>query len=408
MDLIKQLEEQMRVFGVSTQRMSLTEEKIHEFDGGLREYFFHDFDYEAALQNSLRYCEEGTVYVVTDQFGLLYYTFLIPGVYTDGEGKEMMRIGPFLTEPLKQLVSRIMEKNKLTFLQEKELEDYLYGVPWMEEMASFESLILLQVHYIYGNKGAVEVNRVEEYYGQVIQPAAPQEKESSTLTMRELEERYRKEDEMLDAIRCGNMEEAFEAQKRLVFHHVNQREGYGTLRETKNMMIISNTLYRKAVQEAAVHPAHIDRLSRSFAKKIEECVFAKDMRDLGHEMIRKYCLLVRNHSLQSYSQIVRDAINYIECNMKEPVTLKELAENGNVSVSYLATRFKKEVGQSVVDYMNEKRVFASIRYLSTTDLTISEVAERVGINDENYFSRLFKKYQGRTPKQYRNLMRAKM
>ena len=166
MDLIKQLEEQMRVFGVSTQRMSLTEEKIHEFDGGLREYFFHDFDYEAALQNSLRYCEEGTVYVVTDQFGLLYYTFLIPGVYTDGEGKEMMRIGPFLTEPLKQLVSRIMEKNKLTFLQEKELEDYLYGVPWMEEMASFESLILLQVHYIYGNKGAVEVNRVEEYYGQ--------------------------------------------------------------------------------------------------------------------------------------------------------------------------------------------------------------------------------------------------
>lgn len=59
----------------------------------------------------------------------------------------------------------------------------------------------------------------------------------------------------------------------------------------------------------------------------------------------------------------------------------------------------------MVDYINEKRVFASLRYLATTDLSVAQIAERVGIGDENYFSRLFKKYQKRTPKQYRNLMR---
>lgn len=408
MDLIKQLEEQMKAFGVAIWRFSLTDKGIRTFDGGLQEYFFQDFDYEAALRYTLKYCEEKTVYVHTDHFGLHRYSFLVPGAYAGGQAKEMVVIGPFLTEPPNQLLPQIAEKNQLTPRQEKELEEFFYGIPLIAQTEAFESMVFLQVNYICGGRDDLEINRIEEYYGQTVRPQVRTEREQPRLTMKVLEERYRQEEELLKAIRQGNMEQAFEAQRKLSHHHLAQREGYSTLRETKNMLVICNTLYRKAVQEAAVHPIHIDRLSRNFARKIEACVFVKELEDLGHEMIRKYCLLVRNYSLQGYSQIVRDAINYIECNIREPITLKELAENGNVSVSYLAARFKKEVGQTVVDYMNEKRVFASIRYLSTTDMTIAEVAEQVGINDENYFSRLFKKYQDRTPKQYRNMMRAKM
>lgn len=173
------------------------------------------------------------------------------------------------------------------------------------------------------------------------------------------------------------------------------------------MMLSSNTLFRKAVQAAAVHPFHIDKVSGTYAKKIEDCIFVKDLEELAHEMIRKYCLLVRNYSLIGYSTVVRNAINYIICNLKEPLSLKLLAEEENVSAGYLSARFKKEVGRSVVDYINERRVFSSIFYLATTDMTIAEVAQQVGIQDEGYFSRLFKKYQNRTPKQYRNLVQAK-
>lgn len=408
MDLIRQLEEQMQVFGVSTQRFILTEENIHTFDGGLQEYFFHNFDYMAALRNILEYCEEKTVYVITDQFGLHHYSFLVPDTYTAGDEKEMMEIGPFLTELPKQLLPQIVEKNQLTLMQEKDLEEFFYSVPLIGQVESFESLIFLQINYIYGVKGGLQINRIGEYYGNMVQTAARTEKEQPQLAMKALEERYRQEEEMIEAVMRGDTERVFEEQKKLTYRHLIVRDGYSTLREAKNMLLVSNTLYRKAVQAAAVHPIYIDQISRSFAKRIEECVFVKELSDLSHEMIRKYCLLVRNHSLLGYSQIVRDTINYIECNIKEPMTLKELAEISNVSVSYLAVRFKKEVGRPVVDYINEKRVFAALRYLATTDLTIAEVAEYVGINDENYFSRLFKKYQGRTPKQYRNLMQAKM
>lgn len=408
MDLIRQLEEQMRVFGVSTRRFPLTEEAFRTFDGGLQQYFFQNFNHMEGLQNALTYCEEKTVYVLTDQFELHNYSFLIPSACVAEGEKEMITIGPFLTESPKQLLPQVVEDNRLTPGQAGELEEFFYSIPLIREKEAFESLIFLQIDYIYGNKGDIQINRIEEYYGQKIQTGMPKEKEEPRLSMKVLEERYDQEEELMAAIARGNMEQAYEAQKKLAFRHLNLRDGYSTLREAKNMMIVSNTLYRKAVQAAAVHPFYIDSISRSFAKRIEECVFVKELDDLGHEMVRKYCMLVRNHSLIGYSQIVRDVINYIECNIKEPMTLKELAEISNVSVSYLAVRFKKEVGKSVVDYINEKRVFAAIRYLTTTDLTIAEVAECVGINDENYFSRLFKKYQGRTPKQYRNLMQAKM
>lgn len=57
--------------------------------------------------------------------------------------------------------------------------------------------------------------------------------------------------------------------------------------------------------------------------------------------------------------------------------------------------------------MNEKRIQSSLILLATTDLPIHEVAAQVGIYDENYYARLFKKFQGQTAKQYRSMMRMK-
>ena len=59
----------------------------------------------------------------------------------------------------------------------------------------------------------------------------------------------------------------------------------------------------------------------------------------------------------------------------------------------------------LTDYVNAKRVYTSLKYLAATDLPVQSVAELVGIYDENYFSRLFKKYQQTTPSKYRSLMK---
>lgn len=87
-----------------------------------------------------------------------------------------------------------------------------------------------------------------------------------------------------------------------------------------------------------------------------------------------------------------------------PLSLKLISEQVSVSSSYLSAQFKKETGKTLTDYINEKRIRDSLVLLSTTELPIQKVAERVGIYDENYYSRLFKKYLNQTAKQYRNMM----
>ena len=87
--------------------------------------------------------------------------------------------------------------------------------------------------------------------------------------------------------------------------------------------------------------------------------------------------------------------------------MKDIAEVAGISVSYLAIRFKKETGQSVMEYINEKRVMDARKYLAVTDMPVAVVGEQVGIGNRNYFTKLFKKYEKCTPREYRDMMQAK-
>ena len=63
-DFVRQLEEQMQVYGVKTSRFAVDEESLRRNGGGLEEYFFQDYDYDQSLANIQKYCEEGVVYVL--------------------------------------------------------------------------------------------------------------------------------------------------------------------------------------------------------------------------------------------------------------------------------------------------------------------------------------------------------
>ena len=78
-----------------------------------------------------------------------------------------------------------------------------------------------------------------------------------------------------------------------------------------------------------------------------------------------------------------------------------LAENQNVSLGYLSTVFRKETGKTLSEYIREKRVKHASHLLSTTRLQIQTVALHCGIMDVQYFSKIFKKQMGMTPKEYR-------
>lgn len=112
---------------------------------------------------------------------------------------------------------------------------------------------------------------------------------------------------------------------------------------------------------------------------------------------------LQSSSKQKDSQPICLAKTYIEQNYAEPVTLEEVSRHVGFSHTYLSSLFKKETGKNFSEYLSELRVNEAKRLLKDPDNTTLDVAEKVGYIDEKYFFRVFKKYTGLTPREYRQL-----
>ena len=106
--------------------------------------------------------------------------------------------------------------------------------------------------------------------------------------------------------------------------------------------------------------------------------------------------------LPKYSIFIKQAINYIDEHLTDDMTLETIAESVHSNASYLSRIFKKEVGTSVITYITDLRIKKAKDLLEHSDLKTFEISDAVGIHDPAYFSVLFKKYTGMSPKSYRN------
>lgn len=96
-----------------------------------------------------------------------------------------------------------------------------------------------------------------------------------------------------------------------------------------------------------------------------------------------------------------DAVHFINLKYHSGITPTSVAKYVKLEEKYLCALFKEFCNISTQQYINNVRVQKSKQLLSQTDLSISEVAYSVGINDSLYFSRFFKKHVGVSPKAFR-------
>lgn len=94
---------------------------------------------------------------------------------------------------------------------------------------------------------------------------------------------------------------------------------------------------------------------------------------------------------------------YIEKHLREPIPIAKAAEIACMSESYFSSVFKKEVGISFVDYINQVRIRRAKVLLRQKHVKIYEICQEVGIENPNYFSLLFKKIEGISPNAYRSI-----
>ena len=106
--------------------------------------------------------------------------------------------------------------------------------------------------------------------------------------------------------------------------------------------------------------------------------------------------------MQGYSNLVRKALIQIDMDLSGDLTLSTIAGLLDVNPSYLSTVFKKETGQTLTEYVTEKRIDHAIFLLNSTNLQIQTIAQYCGIPDVCYFTKIFKKHVGKSPTEYKN------
>ena len=102
-------------------------------------------------------------------------------------------------------------------------------------------------------------------------------------------------------------------------------------------------------------------------------------------------------------QLIQRAQEYIAEHYMENITLNDLAESVGISSGYLSSLFPQILQCGFVDYLNKVRIERACCYLEQNYFKNYEIAYRVGFRDEKYFSKVFKKLKGVTPKEYRSM-----
>lgn len=110
-------------------------------------------------------------------------------------------------------------------------------------------------------------------------------------------------------------------------------------------------------------------------------------------------VMERNHDRRI--ETIKTTLTYIHENYKDKIYIRDLAGLIGMNEQYFCRFFKKVIGRSPMEYVNEYRVKKAIHYLKETDLTVTEICLECGYNNLGNFLREFRKYTSTTPLQYR-------
>lgn len=126
----------------------------------------------------------------------------------------------------------------------------------------------------------------------------------------------------------------------------------------------------------------------------------EELRDFLYSLILECIQLNLDVDLNSKNKI-KLAIKYITDNYNQDIAVNDLSERFSMSPNYFSTVFKRETGQTTVNYLKELRLKKACEYLMNSDKSVVDIAKEVGYEDSQYFFRVFKKATGQTPLQYR-------
>ncbi len=174
-----------------------------------------------------------------------------------------------------------------------------------------------------------------------------------------------------------------------------------SLRSYKNNFIYTCTIASQITIELGIKNNNTFKICHNYICLVEELDTIEEVSILFREMFRKFTLLIKNHNQKNFSPVVLSTITHINNHLTENITLEAIAAETHYTPKYISAIFIKEVGEPLVDYINKKKIEEAKKLLTDTNQTVSGIALKFGFCNQSYFSKVFKKFEGITPKKFR-------
>ena len=207
------------------------------------------------------------------------------------------------------------------------------------------------------------------------------------------------ERELITKVKTGNSQEAKAILNELLGYVFFA--GGNSLDMVKARSIELCSLLSRAAIEGGATSDTIFRINNQYLKSLQSMHSIEDLCFKLQESVETFTDSIFNYIPSKNGELIKKAIQFISQNFSSPLSLDAVARHVHLNPAYFSSLFKQSTGSSFKDYLNMVRVEESKRLLTNTNYSVIDIAIATGFEDQSYFSKVFKKYTGLTPKQYR-------
>lgn len=197
-------------------------------------------------------------------------------------------------------------------------------------------------------------------------------------------------------------------------HSFENPEGMGVLSTNpltniKYHFCITAALLARHCIEGGMEMELAYRISDVYISKLDHCHDIASVVKWHEKMLFDFTgrMHMKNTNFTT-SKSIQDAIEYIYKNVREPLSLNEIASVVSLSPCYLSRLFIKETGTSIKDYILDKKIEKAQNLLKYSDYSNAEISQFLSFASQSHFTSTFKRLTGMTPKKYKELYTRKI
>ncbi|MFP7492677.1 helix-turn-helix domain-containing protein [Terribacillus saccharophilus] len=330
---------------------------------------------------------------------LEYFTFV--SALSKGTFLGTLVIGPTLPYNIPEHKIKGMINDFLETAHRERVLAYYRDIPVMSK----EKLIKLSIflHYIINQTllSFEEVSQKNNLFKQITEEMKPTHLfAGDAVQLDNLHHDPLLEKQLLTIIKEGRTEELGEFTK-LDEETTGVLSKSSHVRSKKNLGIVAIAIATRAAIDGGLDSEMAFSLSDHYIQRLETLTSIKDIDKLQTEAIFTFTRRVSEVKAQKHIGTITTCKKYIYTNRFEKITHDDVANSVHLSHSYLSVLFKKEVGISVRSYIQKVKIEEAKNLLAYTNIPISEISSLLHFTDQSYFTKVFKKFAGITPKQYK-------